>query len=138
VPNGRAVFERTCVACHPLYGAGGKIGPDLTGSNRANLDYILTEIINPSEVMQEGYHLITITTRDGRTLAGNLAAEDDQQVTLRMIGQDTTITKSEILAREKSAVSLMPEGLLKTLSNDEVRDLIAYLRTTKQVPPPTN
>ena len=133
--NGRAVFERTCAACHTLYGNGGNLGPDLTGSNRANLDYILTEIVNPSEVMQEGYHLVTITTRDGRTLAGNLAAEDDQQVTLRMVGQDTTVAKSEIQSREKSAVSLMPEGLLKTLSNDEVRDLIAYLRTTKQVAP---
>jgi len=133
--NGRSVFERTCAACHTLYGTGGNLGPDLTGSNRANLDYILTEIVNPSEVMQEGYHLVTITTRDGRTLAGNLAAEDDQQVTLRMVGQDTTVAKSEIQSREKSAVSLMPEGLLKTLSNDEVRDLIAYLRTTKQVSP---
>ncbi|MBL9213316.1 MAG: PmoA family protein [Opitutaceae bacterium] len=133
--NGRGVFERTCAPCHTLYGTGGNLGPDLTGSNRANLDYILTEIINPSEVMQDGYHLVTITTRDGRTLAGNLAAEDDQQVTLRMVGQDTTVAKSEIQSREKSAVSLMPEGLLKTLSNDEVRDLIAYLRTTKQVPP---
>jgi putative heme-binding domain-containing protein len=135
--KGRAVFERTCAPCHVLYGAGGKIGPDLTGSNRANLDYILTEIINPSEVMQDGYHLTTITTRDGRTLAGNVANEDDQQLTLRMVGQDTTVPKSEIASREKSPISLMPEGLLKTLSSDEVRDLIAYLRTTSQVPLPT-
>lgn len=136
VGHGRAVFERTCSACHQLYGTGGNIGPDLTGSNRANLDYILTEIIIPSEVMQDGYHLVTVTTRDGRTLAGNAAAEDDQQLTLRLIGQDTVIPKAEILSREKSPVSMMPEGLLKTLSNDEVRDLIAYLRTTQQVPLP--
>jgi len=132
--NGRAVFERTCASCHALYGTGGNLGPDLTGSNRANLDYILTEILDPSEVMQDAYQLVTLTTRDGRTLAGNLSGEDDQQVTLRMVGQETTIAKAEIQAREKSPVSLMPEGLLKTLSNDEVRDLIAYLRTTKQVP----
>ncbi len=134
--NGRAVFERTCTACHTLYGQGGNIGPDLTGSNRANLDYILTEIINPSEVMQDSYQLVTVTTRDGRTLAGNAAAEDAQQLTLRLIGQDTVIAKSEILSREKSPLSMMPEGLLKTLSTDEVRDLIAYLRTTSQVPLP--
>jgi putative heme-binding domain-containing protein len=132
--NGRAIFERTCASCHMLYGQGGTIGPDITGSNRANLDYILTEIINPSEVIQEGYQLITLTTRDGRTLAGNLVAEDEQQVTLRMIGQDSVVVKSEILAREKLPVSMMPEGLLKMLSPDEVRDLIGYLRTTQQVP----
>ncbi|MEY2879981.1 MAG: hypothetical protein RLZZ15_2361 [Verrucomicrobiota bacterium] len=130
---GRAVFERTCAACHQLYGAGGAIGPDLTGSNRANLDYILNEILNPSEVIQAGYELITVTTRDGRTLAGNLAREDAQQLTLRLIGQETSVPKSEILSREKSPVSMMPEGLLKTLTPDEVRDLIAYLRTTAQV-----
>lgn len=134
--KGRAIFERTCFACHTLYGQGGKIGPDLTGSNRANLDYILTEILNPSEVIQEGYHLVTITTRDGRTLAGNVVAEDDQQVTLRLIGQDTVVAKSEIASREKSNISMMPEGLLKTLSSEEVHDLIAYLRTTQQVPLP--
>jgi len=136
VSRGRALFERTCSACHMLYGAGGIVGPDLTGSHRANLDYILAQIVNPSEVMQESYQLVTVTTRDGRTLAGNVAVEDDRQLTLRMVGQDTIVAKSEILSHEKSPVSLMPEGLLKTLATDEVRDLIAYLRTTSQVPLP--
>ena len=136
LPNGRALYERTCAPCHVLYGAGGVVGPDLTGSNRANLDYILGEIINPSEVIQEGYQLTTLTTRDGRTLAGNIAAEDERQITLRLIGQETVVSKAEILSREKSEVSMMPEGLLKNLATDEVRDLIAYLRTTRQVPLP--
>ncbi len=136
VRRGRVLFERTCAACHQLYGAGGNVGPDLTGSNRANLDYILTEIVNPSEVMLESYQLVTVTTRDGRTLSGNVAAEDDRQLTLRLIGQDTAIAKSEIVSREKSPVSLMPEGLLQSLAQDEVRDLLAYLRTTTQVPLP--
>ena len=134
--RGRALFERTCSACHMLYGAGGNLGPDLTGSNRANLDYILSQIVNPSEVMNEAYQLVTVTTRDGRTLSGNAAAEDAQQLTLRLVGQDTIIAKADILSREKSPISLMPEGLLKALSNDEVRDLLAYLRTTSQVPLP--
>jgi putative membrane-bound dehydrogenase-like protein len=132
--RGRATFERTCAVCHTLYGAGGQIGPDLTGSNRGNLDYILAQIVNPSEEIQEGYQLVTVTTRDGRTLAGNVAGEDDQRLTLRLIGQDTIVPKSEIMSREKSAVSMMPEGLLKMMPQDEVRDLIAYLRTTAQVP----
>jgi putative membrane-bound dehydrogenase-like protein len=131
--RGRGVFERTCAPCHKLYDQGGLIGPDLTGSNRANLDYILGEIINPSEVIQEGYHLVTLTLRDGRTLAGNIAAENERQVVLRTVGQETPVAKADILAREVSPVSMMPEGLLKTLSGEEVRDLIAYLRTTRQV-----
>ena len=131
--HGRGVFERTCAPCHKLYDQGGAIGPDLTGSNRANLDYILGEIINPSEVIQEGYHLVTLTLRDGRTLAGNIAAENERQVVLRTVGQETPVAKADILSREVSPVSMMPEGLLKTLSNEEVRDLIAYLRTTRQV-----
>ena len=70
---------------------------------------------------------------DGRTLAGNIAAENERQVVLRTVGQETPVAKSDILSREVSPVSMMPEGLLKTLSNEDVRDLIAYLRTTKQV-----
>jgi putative heme-binding domain-containing protein len=136
VSRGRALFERTCTLCHTLYGSGGNVGPDLTGSNRANLDYILTEILNPNEIMQEAYHLVVLTTRDGRTVSGIVAAEDAQQVTLRVIGQDTVIAKSEIQSREKLPVSMMPEGLLKALSDEEVRDLISYLRTTSQVPLP--
>lgn len=136
LPNGRAVFERTCTACHVLYDHGGLIGPDLTGSNRANLDYILAQIINPSEDIQEAYKLVTINTQDGRVLAGNVVAEDDQKLTLRLVGQDTIIPKSAILARETSAVSMMPEGLLKNLPSDDIRDLIAYLKTTRQFPLP--
>ena len=136
VGKGRAIFERTCIACHTLYGSGGNVGPDITGSNRGNLDYILTEIINPNEVMQESYQVVNVNTRDGRDLSGIVAAEDAQQLTLRLVGQDILIAKSEILSREKSRISMMPEGLLNSLTTEEVRDLLAYLRTTKQVPLP--
>lgn len=134
--RGRTLFERTCSACHTLYGAGGIVGPDLTGSNRANLDYILAQIINPNEEIQDAYKLVTINTQDGRVLAGNVVSEDDQKVTVRLVGQETVIAKSAILSREVSSISMMPEGLLKQLSTDEVRDLIAYLKTTKQIQVP--
>ncbi|MBM3865798.1 MAG: hypothetical protein FJ381_07850, partial [Verrucomicrobia bacterium] len=96
---------------------------------------ILTEIVNPSEVMQESYRLVTITTRDGRTLAGNVRAEDERQVTLRSVGQDTVVASADIVSRETAAISLMPEGLLRSLATDEVRDLLAYLRSERQVAP---
>jgi putative heme-binding domain-containing protein len=105
-----------------------------TDSNRANLNYILAPIITPSEEIQDAYKLVTINTQDGRVLAGDVIAEDDQKLTLRLVGQDTIIAKSAILSRETSPVSMMPEGLLKNLPSDDIRDLIATLKTTKQVP----
>jgi putative heme-binding domain-containing protein len=81
--------------------------------------------------MLESYQLVTVATRDGRTLSGNVAAEDDRQLTLRLVGQDTTIAKSEIVSREKSSVSLMPEGLLEGLANEQAADLLAYLQALR-------
>lgn len=133
--KGLAIFERTCAACHKLYDRGGAIGPELTGSNRANLDYILTNIIEPSAEIPEGYQMVMITTRDGRTYAGNIASESDRQLTLRIVGQTepVALSKADIQSRDVAPVSMMPEGLLGTLTEQEVVDLIAYLRTTEEV-----
>ncbi len=132
--RGRAVYERTCAACHKMYGEGGEIGPDITGSNRANLDYLLSNILNPSEEIPEGYQMVIITTRDGRTYSGNLANEDERQVTLRIVGQDPVVlAKSAIQSRETLPVSMMPEGLLGTLEDEEVVQLVRYLQTAEQV-----
>ncbi|MEM7386925.1 MAG: c-type cytochrome, partial [Verrucomicrobiota bacterium] len=129
--HGKTIFAKTCSSCHQLYGTGGEIGPDLTGSNRTNLDYILDNMINPSGVIQDDYKLVIITTRDGRTLAGNVANETERQVTLRMVGQEAVINKSAIQSREVVPVSLMPEGMLQSLSDKEVLDLVAYLKTSE-------
>ena len=133
--RGRQVFERTCGACHMMYGEGGAVGPDLTGSNRTDLDYILTNVLEPSAVIQDDYKMVVITTRDGRTVIGNVSSETDRQVTLRVVGRDEVVLNtSEIQSRELSANSLMPEGLFRTLSDEEVLDLVSYLHTAEQVP----
>jgi putative heme-binding domain-containing protein len=133
--QGRLVFERTCAPCHKLYGEGGIIGPELTGSNRANLDYLLGNILDPSGEIQDDYKMVVITTRDGRTYVGNVAKETDRQLTLRIVGQDAVlVNKSDIQTREVTPSSMMPTGLLDNLSEKEVTELIAYLRTTAQVP----
>ncbi|MDH4089683.1 MAG: PmoA family protein [Cyclobacteriaceae bacterium] len=131
--NGKALFVRTCSACHTLYGEGGKIGPDITGSNRANIDYLLSNLIDPSGEIQDDYRMVVITSRDGRTYSGNVVAENDRQITLRVIGQDQLVlNKSDIQSRETAAVSMMPEGLVQTLSDKDVLDLVAYLRTDQK------
>lgn len=133
INNGRAIFQRTCSACHTLYGEGGNVGPDLTGSNRTNIDYLLSNIIEPSGEIQDDYRMVVITSRDGRTYSGNIIAESDRQLTLRVIGQDQLVlNKSDIQSQETASVSMMPEGLMETLSDKQVLDLIAYLRTNQK------
>lgn len=136
--SGRLVFQRACGACHQMYGEGGTVGPDITGSNRANLDYLLSNIISPSEVIQDDYKMVVVTTHDGRTYLGNVSSENERQVTLRVVGQDALVlNKADIQSLDVTAVSLMPEGLLGTLTDTEVLDLVAFLRTTEQVALPT-
>ncbi|MEN3943005.1 ThuA domain-containing protein [Prosthecobacter sp. SYSU 5D2] len=130
---GRVVFQKACMACHQMYGEGGIIGPDLTGSNRADLNYLLLNIIDPSGDIPDAYRMVTVTTKNGQVLAGSVTEEDDQRVVLSMVGQKTTVAKSDIKSRETSDVSMMPEGLLKTLTPEEVLNLFKYMQTKEQV-----
>lgn len=132
--KGRAVFQKTCASCHLLYGEGGKIGPDLTGSNRANLDYILLNSLAPSEDVPVGYRMVIIATDDGRVLNGVIGEEDDQRIVLKTVDQPSlVILKDEIITRKVSDKSMMPDGQLQQLPTQEVIDLIKYLQTTEQV-----
>ncbi|MDF7816351.1 PmoA family protein [Runella sp. MFBS21] len=128
--KGEVVFQRTCGSCHKMYGKGGNIGPDLTGSNRASLDYLLFNVLNPSGEIQDDYKLVVVTTRDGRTYSGNVVSENERQLTMRVVGQDAVVVnKSAIQSREVMPTSLMPVGLFDALSEAEVLNLVKYLRT---------
>lgn len=130
--KGKILFQRTCGPCHRMYGEGGVLGPDLTGSNRTNVDYLLFNVLNPSGEIQDDYKLVVVTTRDGRTYSGNVIAENERQLTLRVVGQDAVVlTKSSIQSREVTPVSMMPTGLFDALTDAEVRDLVRYLRTAE-------
>ena len=132
--TGRVLFSRTCAPCHKMYNEGGTLGPDITGSNRANVDYLLSNVLNPSGEIQDDYKMVVITSRDGRTYAGNVVSENERQVTLRIVGQDAVvINKSDIQSREATSTSMMPLGLFDALTDKEVLDLVAYLRTNTQV-----
>ena len=134
--KGRGIYQRTCLACHIMYGEGGKIGPELTGSNRSDLDYFLLNVLAPSYDVPEGYRMVTITSKDGQVLVGNVIEENANKVVLNMVGQQSVIAKSDVKTRVTSKISMMPEGLLLTLKDLEILDLIKYLRTEKQVPLP--
>jgi putative heme-binding domain-containing protein len=134
--NGRAIYKRTCGACHVMYGEGGKIGPELTGSNRSDLDYFLLNVLAPSYDVPEGYRMVIITSKDGQVSVGNVIEENANKVVLNMVGQQSVIAKTDVKTRVTSKISMMPEGLLLTLKDPEILDLIKYLRTEKQVPLP--
>ncbi len=131
VKHGREVFERTCAVCHTLFGQGGKIGPELPG-NFADADYLLQNIVDPNAIIGKDYQQVFITTKDGELHAGIIGAEDKNSVTLKTLAEPVTILRAEIQSMEVSANSMMPEGLLGTMQEPEVRDLFLYLRQQKQ------
>lgn len=139
--HGRAVYQRTCAACHTLFGAGQHIGPDLTGSNRTNLEYVLVNILDPNSEVGNQYMLSSVRLRDGRVVAGMIAEENEQTLTVRNNTQLETVRVADVTRGEDGAlaitrlpISLMPEGQLAALSEAEVRDLVAYLASPTQVP----
>jgi len=132
--RGRAVFARICQQCHTLFDAGGKVGPDLTGSNRADLDYLLQNIIDPNAVIPNEYRASTIEMKDGRSITCIVQRQDEKSVTAVTQNEMLVLPRNEIQSLQQSELSMMPEGLLAPLQDQEVRDLLYYLSRPGQVP----
>lgn len=131
---GRAVFAKTCQQCHTLYGVGETIGPDLTGSNRSDIDYLLSNIVDPSALISKEYQTTVIITDGGRVLSGIVTSEDDQTITIRTTTETLTLAQDEIEERMLGETSMMPDNQMKQYSSHEILSLIAYLRGRSQVP----
>src|SRR5262249_38052900 len=136
VARGREIFTKNCASCHYLFDSGGRVGPELTGSQRANLDYVLENVIDPSAGVPKEYQVTILTTKQGRALNGIIKREDNRTLTLQTPNDLVTIAMDDIDERKRSPLSLMPDGVLPNLKDDEVRDLVGYLRSPVQVPLP--
>ncbi len=134
--HGRLVYDNVCGKCHRLFGSGGDIGPDITGSNRADLDYTLQNMIDPNALIGKDYQATQILTGDGRVITGLLKEENDSAIVIQTANEKLVIDKADIEERTLSKVSMMPEGQLDQMKPAEVRDLIAYLASPTQVPRP--
>lgn len=131
---GRAVFEANCANCHRLFDAGGKIGPDLTGAQRFNLDYVLENIVDPSAAVSKDFQMHVLEMSSGRVVTGLIADESPVAVTVQTVNEKVVIPRDEIETRAISPLSIMPEGMLQKLTADQVRDLVGYLSSPAQVP----
>jgi putative membrane-bound dehydrogenase-like protein len=132
VALGRAIFAKTCQNCHTLFGVGGKVGPDITGANRADLNYLLENVLDPSAVIPKEYAATIIETKAGRTVTGIVKGETPAAVTVVTANETLTIPLNEIETRLPTKVSMMPDDQLKVMSDHEVRSLFAYLQSPTQ------
>jgi putative membrane-bound dehydrogenase-like protein len=131
--SGRQLFKNSCGQCHQLFGEGGHIGPDLTGSNRADLDYILENVTNPNALIGKDYELHVFTLKDGRLVSGMVREQTGEIVTVQLVGAEERVRRSEIVREEKPGISMMPAGLFAGLTREQMRDLVGYLGSARQV-----
>ncbi|MCI0358170.1 MAG: c-type cytochrome [Planctomycetaceae bacterium] len=133
--QGKQLFTTSCGKCHILFAQGGKIGPDLTGYKRDDLRGMLLNVVHPSAEIREGFENYIVRTVDGRTLTGFIADQDANVIVLRGAdGHNLSLPRDEIGDLRASRESLMPAGQLKQWSDQQVRDLFAYLRATQPLP----
>ena len=131
--NGHEVAKKTCFVCHKLYGEGADVGPDLTGVGRSTLDALLHNVIDPNEVVGNGFETTEVTMKDDSTVSGRVVEETDTRIKLIASGPtEHTIAKRDIKvangkpAVRKTELSLMPEGL-EQIPDKDFRDLMMFI-----------
>ena len=127
VRRGRSVFQQACAGCHRLHGEGGDVGPDLTGSGRADLGYLLENVVDPGAVVAASQRLTVVTMKDGRKVFGLLGDVNDRSLTMKAPGTVETLARADVAGWETLEQSMMPEGLLESVGEKDAADLIAYL-----------
>lgn len=126
--RGKKLFTERCAKCHRLFGEGGDVGPDLTGYERTNFDFLSLAIVDPSAAIREEYSQYQALTNDGQVIAGLLIDQTAQSIMLRTAeGQNVRLSLDQVDTFQASAVSLMPDGLLDNLSNQQLADIFRYL-----------
>jgi putative heme-binding domain-containing protein len=131
--RGRALYSQVCITCHTIFGTGGKVGPELTGAYN-DTDYLLQNILDPNAIIGRDYQQTIVKMKDGQMMSGIVTADDQSSVTLKTLAGPLGVQKSDVAEMTVSPVSMMPEGLLSAMSDDEIRDLFAYLRQHGQIP----
>ena len=129
----QAYLAAQCAKCHRFAGEGGDTGPDITGVGaRFSPEYILESLIEPSKAVSDQYKNVTIVTVKGEIVTGRVINETAEALFVRtdpFARVLTEIKKADVDEQVLNPVSEMPQGLINSLTKDEVLDLIAYLRS---------
>ena len=136
ISAGRLVFKENCATCHTMFGVGGDTGPDLTGADRFNANYLLTNIIDPGASVAEDYRASIILLDDGRTITGLALETTARIVRIQTPTEILSLDRESIEAMRRTELSVMPEAILDNLQRDQIADLFKYLQSTHQVPLP--
>ena len=140
VENGRKLFALAqCYKCHRFEGEGGFVGPDLTGiGRRYSREDLLSSLVDPNRAVSDQYRSTRFTLTDGRTVTGrvvNLNGDNFMvQTDMMNPAKLASVNINDIDDQRPSEVSMMPEGLLDTMTQEEIYDLMAYLRTSQGLP----
>jgi putative heme-binding domain-containing protein len=125
--NGKKLFATNCATCHAVFGEGGNNGPDLTGADRKNLNYLLENIVDPSASVATSYRASVLALEDGRLLTGVVLDRTPKTLKLQTQDELLTIETDSIEEIRQTELSLMPEELLGKLTDSEKVDLFGYL-----------
>jgi putative heme-binding domain-containing protein len=126
---GAQVFQKTCSKCHRIGGVGHNVGPDISDTRARARDALLYDILDPNRRVDPQFSEYVVVTTDGRILNGLLAGENSESVTLRQPeGREITVLRSEIEELRSTSKSLMPEGIEKEVSVEQMADVLAFLK----------
>ena len=125
--SGREVFRKMCSSCHKLFGDGRTIGPELTGANRRNLHYLISNVVDPSAAVPADFRLATVVTTNGRVITGAISQRSEASLTIQTATESVQIGKDDVDTVKVSSQSMMPDGLLDKLTEDQMRDLFAWM-----------
>jgi putative heme-binding domain-containing protein len=134
--KGRVVYNQVCSQCHHLFDSGGAVGPDITGANRSDLEYLLQNILFPNAVIPNEYRQTLVETKDGRLISGIVKGQEGGTLLIQTANEMVRVAMADIATREQAENSMMPEGLVAGLEEQQVRDLLYYLGRPGQVPLP--
>ena len=132
--EGEKIFTAKCAACHRLFHKGGSVGPNLTAYQRDNLGTMLISIVNPNAEIREGYEYQMALLADGRSIGGFVVDRDPQIVVMRGLdGENVVLRQEEIEELAPVGRSLMPDGLLDDLSDEQICDLFQFLKRAQPI-----